>query len=58
MPGEAIDSRYKPFRVTKDMIINEYNTMITIPVRDKLLLNVYGPDIAAIIIEYCNAIQI
>lgn len=57
MPGEQIDSSYKPFNVTKDMIIETYNKMITIPVRDALIGKRYG-DIGKIIIEYCNSIQL
>ena len=57
MPGEQIDSSYKPFNVTKDMIQETYNRMITIPVRDALVDKKYG-DIGKIIIDYCNAIEI
>ena len=57
MPGEQIDSNYKPFNVTKAMIEATYNKMITIPVRNALVNKKYG-DIGKIIIEYCEAIEL
>lgn len=44
--------------ISLEMIQDKYNGIVVIPVRDALLHEKYGPDIAKIVIEYCNAITL
>ena len=55
LPGKNIPNSVT---INTENLVKKYDELISVPVRNVLLKKVYGPDIAKIIIYYCDIIEV